>query len=143
MAASTFTKASRRKLWICRILDFIILFLPVVIYVFIALCSGGVTTAGKVCVAGSVLIAFLLALFNALAQKRLRCPIWIILIGLYIAIREWLLPLIIILAIVTVLDDLVLTPLISHYKAELEANKAIDKRMPEEANNGKSTKTES
>ena len=127
--ASSYTKVCRMKLWLYRILDFLILFSPLVIYIVIALTDGGVTTVGKVSVVGTVAIALVLCVFNVVAQKRLRCPIWICLIGLYIAIKQWLLPLIIILAVTTILDDLILTPLIHYYHEKLVANKAIDERM--------------
>jgi len=127
--SSEYTKVCRMKLWLYRILDLLILFAPVVIYVIIALTKDGVTVTGRVSVVGTVCIALILSLFNIIAQKRLRCPIWICLIGLYIAIKEYLLPLIIILAVVTILDDLILTPLISYYRSKLIANKAIDERI--------------
>ena len=126
---SDFTKVCRLKLWLYRIIDWILLFMPVIVYVVIALCDEGVTTVGKVSVVGTVAVAAILALFNIIAQKRLRCPIWIVLIGLYIAIRDYLLPLVIILAVVSICDDLILTPLISYYRAKLIANKAIDERV--------------
>lgn len=129
MAESNYTKVCRAKLWLYRSLDLIILFAPVIVYTIIALTKDGVTVPGRVAVVGSVCIALILSLFNIIAQKRLRCPIWIILIGLYVAIKEILLPLIIILAIVTVIDDLILTPLITYYRTKLITNKSIDERL--------------
>lgn len=125
---SDFTKVCRRKLWFYRILDAILLLGPLVYYFFAALCDGGVTAMGKASVVGTVAIAGILTLFNVIAQKRLRCPIWIVLIGFYIAVRDWLLPLIIMLAVASIIDDLFLTPIISYYRTKLIANKAIDDR---------------
>lgn len=132
--SSEFTTLCKRKLWLYRILDWIILFTPLAVYIVIALTDEGVTTAGKVSVVGTVMVAGILVLFNVIAQKRLRCPIWILLIGMYIAIKDYLLPLIIILAVTTVLDDLIMTPIISHYRTKLIANKAIDEREEEQIN---------
>ena len=132
MADSNYTKVCRAKLWLYRSLDLIILFAPVIVYIIIALTKDGVTVPGRVAVVGSVCIALILSLFNIIAQKRLRCPIWIILIGLYVAIKEILLPLIIILAFVTVIDDLILTPLITYYRTKLISNKAIDERLAQD-----------
>ena len=132
MAESNYTKVCRAKLWLYRSLDLIILFAPVIVYIIIALTKDGVTVPGRVAVVGSVCIALILSLFNIIAQKRLRCPIWIILIGLYVAIKEILLPLIIILAFVTVIDDLLLTPLITYYRTKLISNKAIDERLAQD-----------
>lgn len=129
--ATDYTKNVRRQLWLYRIIDIMCLFLPVAIYVVIALTEDGVTVAGKVSVVGTVAIALILCVFNVVAQKKLRCPIWIILIGLYIAIQKYLLPLIIILAVTTILDDLILTPIISYYRTKLISSKTIDERMGE------------
>lgn len=134
MASSKFTKASRRKLWLFRILDLICLVAPLLVYIIVALCNGNVLVGQKVAVLSMTMIAIILTAFNVIAQKKLRCPIWIILIGLYVAIRDYLMPLIIILAVTSVLDDLVFTPLISYYRSQLISNKAIDARFPEQEN---------
>lgn len=105
--------------------------MPLIIYIGIALSSGEAIVAQKVAVVSTTMIALILSVFNVLSQKRLRCPIWIILIGLFVAVRDYLMPLIIILAITSVLDDLVFTPLISYYKTKLIANKAMDERLDE------------
>lgn len=127
--ASKFTRECRFKLWLFRILDWICLFMPLIIYIGIALSSGEAIVAQKVAVVSTTMVALILSIFNILSQKRLRCPIWIILIGLFVAVRDYLMPLIIILAITSVLDDLVFTPLISYYKTKLIANKAMDERI--------------
>lgn len=127
--ASKFTRECRFKLWFFRILDWICLFMPLIIYIGIALSSGEAIVAQKVAVVSTTMVALILSIFNVISQKRLRCPIWIILIGLFVAVRDYLMPLIIILAITSVLDDLVFTPLISYYKTKLIANKAMDERI--------------
>ena len=130
--ASKFTKECRFKLWLFRILDWICLFMPLIIYIVVALSSGEAIVAQKVAVVSTTMVAIILSAFNVISQKKLRCPIWIILIGLFVAIRDYLMPLIIILAITSVLDDLVFTPVIGYYKTKLIANKAMDERIPEE-----------
>ena len=126
---SSYTTKTRRILWVLRGLNVLLLFVPVIVYVIIALANGGVTAPGKVSIVASVMISIILTTFNVIAKNHLRCPRWIILIGLYVAFRESLLPLIIMLAITSALDDFVFTPLIKHYKAELETSRVIDKRM--------------
>ena len=139
MASSEFTKRCRRKLWLFRILDWICLIMPILIYVVIALSNDGIKMGYKVTLMSMLIIAIILCIINVIAQKRLRCPIWIILIGLYVAIRDYLLPLVIILAVVSVLDDLVFTPLIHYYYTKTVASKTIDQR---EAAEKKTEKTE-
>lgn len=129
MADSKFTKRCRAKLWLFRILDWICLFAPLIVYIGIALASGQAVVAQKVAVVSTTMIALMLSAFNVISQKRLRCPIWIIIIGLYVAVRDYLMPLIIILAITSVLDDLVFTPVIGFYHTKLIANKAMDERL--------------
>lgn len=133
MASSEYTKVTRAKLWLFRILDWLVLFLPLAVYAIIAYMSDGVSSARKICLSACLVVALILTLFNVIAQKRLRCTIWIIIIGLYIAIEKWLLPLVIILAVVSVLDDLLFTPLVQHYKMKLEASKVYDEREEDKA----------
>lgn len=130
--ASKYTKECRFKLWLFRILDWICLAAPLIIYVIIALSSGEAVVAQKVAVVSTTMVALILTAFNVLSQKKLRCPIWIVLIGLFVAIRDYLMPLIIILAITSILDDLVFTPLIGYYRTKLISNKAMDERLPDE-----------
>lgn len=123
-------------MWLYRILDWMLLVAPIAIYAMIALVDDKVIAAQKVALVGSVMVAIVLVMVNVIFQKKLRCPIWIILLGLYIAMKQYLLPLIVILAIVSVMDDLLFTPLIQHYKTALIANKEIDKREREKELDG-------
>lgn len=132
MGGSKYTKTCRFKLWFFRILDWICLGAPLIIYVIVALANGEALVSQKVAVVSTAMIALMLTVFNAISQKNLRCPIWIILIGLFVAIRDYLMPLIIILAVTSILDDLVFTPLISYYRTKLISNKAMDERLPDE-----------
>lgn len=133
MAYSAYTKKCHRILWFFRILDIICLFLPLIIYVIMALASGGVAAVGKVAVVGSVMVAGILTAINVIAQKRLRCPVWIVLLGLYIAMEEVLLPLVVILAITSILDDLVFTPLIQKWYTRLQSSIVVDEREREDS----------
>lgn len=133
MGGSDFTKSCRRKLWLFRILDWVCLIAPLLAYVIVALSSGDTLVAQKVAVVSTAMVAVMLTAFNVIAQKKLRCPIWILLIGLYVAMREYLMPLIIILAVTSVLDDLVFTPIIGYYRTKLISNKAMDERLPDDA----------
>ena len=131
--SSKFTKKCLTTLWILRIFDFIFLFVPLFVYIVIGLTGTGVIAAQKVALIGSVSIALILVLFNVIAQKRLRCPIWIILIGLYVIMKGYLMPLIIMLAVGSVLDDLVFTPLISYHRTRYIASKTDDEKKAYES----------
>ena len=134
MTGSKYTKKCRIKYWLASVLNVLLMLVPLATYVGIAMMDGGVTTAQKVGVTGTVLVAILFTGLNVILQKHLRCPIWIVLLGLFIAMQEAILPLIIILAAVSVLDDLLFTPLTQYYKTKLIAAKAMDEREVENNN---------
>lgn len=93
-----------------------------------AFTNGEVIVAQQVALVGSVAVAGILTVLNVFLQRHLRAPLWIILLGLYIAIQEFLLPIVISLAVVSILDDLVMSPLITKYKTRLEASRVMDER---------------
>ena len=124
---SKYTKHTRARLWTYRILDLLILLLPMMVYIGFAYADGTALTHEKVALTGCISIALILTIFNILTKRHLRSPIWILLIGLY-CIVDNLLPLVITLASATVADEFILTPLISHYRTKLVADKAIDRR---------------
>ena len=132
MAESKFTKKSRALLWTWRIIDWICLFLPLIIYLIVGLCNNNVTTGGKVTLVAMLFLALILTAINVIAQKNLRCPIWCLLLGLYVAMDKVLLPLIVILAITSILDDVLFTPLIHYYYTQTVSSKTIDKRQAAE-----------
>ena len=128
MATSNFTKKSRALLWTWRLIDWLCLFAPLIVYLIIGLVNDNVTTGGKVTLVAMLFIAIILTVINVVAQKHLRCPIWVLLIGIYVAMEKYLMPLVIILAITSILDDLVFTPIIHYYYTQTVASKTMDKR---------------
>lgn len=125
---SNYTKTLEKQLTLFRIFDWICLFLPTIIYVFIAWFDTGVTVAGKVSVAGTVLIALILTVFNIIAKKNLTCVIWIVLIGLFVAFERFLIPLIFIMAVTSCIHDFLLGPLTATYSTKVIASKTEDER---------------
>ena len=136
MASSKFTKKSRTLLWTWRLIDWLCLFAPLIIYLIIGLVNDNVTTGGKVTLVAMLFIAIILTVINVVAQKHLRCPIWVLLIGIYVAMEKYLMPLVIILAITSILDDLVFTPIIKYYYTQTVASKTMDKREAAEEAEG-------
>lgn len=128
MASSKFTKKSRALLWTWRLIDWLCLFAPLIVYLIIGLVNDNVTTGGKVTLVAMLFIALILTVINVVAQKHLRCPIWVLLIGIYVAMEKYLMPLVIILAVTSILDDLVFTPIIHYYYTQTVASKTMDKR---------------
>ena len=90
MATSNFTKKSRALLWTWRLIDWLCLFAPLIVYLIIGLVNDNVTTGGKVTLVAMLFIALILTVVNVIAQKHLRCPIWVLLIGIYVAMEKYL-----------------------------------------------------
>lgn len=132
---SKYTETLEKQLILFRIFDWICLFLPTIVYVFIAWFDSGITVAGKVSVAGTVLIALILTVFNIIAKKNLTCVIWIVLIGLFVAFKEFLIPLIFIMAITSAIHDFLLGPLTETYNTKVIASRTEDERKAFESVN--------
>ena len=128
MAESKATQNARKKLWAYRIAYWACLFLPLLIYVLIGLISDKVSTAGKVTLISMMFLAIVVTFINSMTGKHLRCAIWLLILGIWVAIKDLMLPLIIILAITSVLEDIFFSPMITHLKTVLTSNKAIDQR---------------
>lgn len=119
------TKKYKRLYWLTTILSWVITFVPLLVFVIWGLVEG--TPHRKLALGGLMVVAAILVAINILMKLSLRCIPWVILIGIYICLKE-ITVLLIIMAITTVVDELVLTPLSKNYKQKLTINKEIDKR---------------
>ena len=120
------TKSLKTKTYIFHFLSWVLTFLPILIWLGIALAKSNDVT--KTALAISVLIAFLLTLVNLLLKYSIRSTIWILLIGIYVALKD-ITPLLIIIAVCTIIDEFIVHPLYKHYKERYHINKEIDKRV--------------
>lgn len=120
------TKSLKNKTYFFHILSWILTFLPILIWLGIALAKSNDVT--KTALAISVLVAFLLTLVNLLLKYSIRSTIWILLIGIYVALKD-ITPLLIIIAVCTIIDEFIVHPLYKHYKERYHINKEIDKRV--------------
>ena len=115
-----------KKIYISLIfIQCLILILPLIIYTFIGFANGEVVQ--KLALGCSIFSALILVSINFLFKLSLRSSIWILLLGLYACIEN-LMPLLLIIAISTLIDELVLTPQIKKYKQKFIINKEIDNR---------------
>ena len=123
--SSNATKKYRVRMWACRISSWAITFLPLLVFSIWGFIEG--TPHRKLALGGLIVVAAILVAINVIMKLSLRCIPWVILIGIYIALKEITL-LLIIMAITTVVDEVVLTPLAKRYREKLVINKEIDKR---------------
>lgn len=122
---SDVTKKYRKGYWTCKILSWCITLLPMLIFVIWGFVEG--TPHRKMALGGLMVIAIVLVVINILMKLSLRCVPWIMLLGIYICLQE-ITVLLIIMAVTTVVDELILTPLEKRFREKLVINKEIDKR---------------
>ena len=123
------TKKYKIKLNICRLLSFMITVLPVIIYTIKGFMDGSI--GEKVSLGICVTLALIFMLINVMFKYHIRSTLWVLLIGIYVCIDN-IIPLLIIMASTTIIDEFVLVPLINKYKNIYIINKQIDLR----GNNG-------
>lgn len=126
MEKSDVTKSYKKKYWTCQILSWIVTFLPLIIYVIIGFVNG--EPHQKLTLGLSVMVSASLVAVNILMKLSLRSTIWILLLGIYFALDSIMI-LLLIVAIGTILDEFILTPLAKKYKNQFIINKEIDKRL--------------
>ena len=119
------TEKYKKKAKFYNFLSFFITVVPILIYVVIGFMEG---TIGQKITLGMCLVAVvILVILNLLFKHIPRCGVWIILAGLAYACNS-IVPLLLIMAITTALDELVLSPLAKKNKNLYTINKEIDKR---------------
>ena len=123
------TKKYKIKLNICRLLSFTLTVLPVIIYTIMGFMDGSI--GEKVSLGICVILALIFVLINVMFKYHIRSTLWVLLIGIYVCIDN-IIPLLIIMAATTIIDEFVLVPLINKYKNKYIINKEIDLR----GNNG-------
>ena len=107
-------------------LSLIILIVPLLVYGIKGFIEGAV--GEKFTLGITITIAAILVALNILFKYRIRSTIWIVVLGIYVAVDN-ILPLLLCVAIGTIVDEFILTPLAKHYKSKASINKEIDKRM--------------
>lgn len=121
------TKKYKKRARIYNILSFLLLFAPVIVYAIIAFINGDITIGKKVVLGFSLIFALVLTIINALTKYRIRSTLWIVLLGIYYCLNN-ILPLLLMIAIGTITDEFVISPLQKKNKRLYEINNEIDKR---------------
>ena len=117
----------KRKAHLFRALSAISVFLPVAIYIFLAFYNNEIAITKKLTLGITLTISIILFISNILFKYKLRSPVWICLIGIYICLEK-IETLLIIMAICTILDEFIFTPLARKYKNLYTINVQIDRR---------------
>ena len=124
---STATKRCSRLFWLFFILSIAANGFPIAFYVIKAFAQG--EPYEKLTLGLLATVAIVLGALNILFKKRLRSVVWLLILGIYVAIDN-ILPLLIMIGICTIVDEFILTPLYKKFTTDKNTNKQIDKRLP-------------
>ena len=101
---------------------------PILIYVARAFISSEVQSVNKYTLGVMCSVALIVTIINIVAKLHLRCIPWILLLGIYICLKE-ITSLLVIMAITTIIDEMIITPLHKSLKNKYIINKEMDKRL--------------
>ena len=122
---SDITKKYQRLSILFQCLSILVLVAPLAYYTILGFINGEVTE--KLTLGITFVIAAILFIVNVLFKYHIRSTIWILVLGIYFCIDN-ILPLLFMVAIGTILDEFLLTPLYKSYKNKCTINREIDKR---------------
>ena len=122
------TKELKNKKNIFHFLSWILAFAPIIIWTGIAIAKSNDVT--KQALAITIVVSAIFFFANLILKYHIRSTVWILLIGIYVALRN-ITPLLIIISICTILDEFLVTPLYKYYRDRYKINKEIDKRHGE------------
>jgi hypothetical protein len=100
---------------------------PLLAYIIKALIESDLVSE-KVSLCCSIVIVGILSAVCLINKSALRSRIWIIMLGIYICLDNIITPLVII-AVTQILDELIVAPLLNHYKTRLTISKELDRRL--------------
>lgn len=122
---SDITKKYQRLSILFQCLSILVLVAPLAYYTILGFING--ETTEKLTLGITFVIAAILFIVNVLFKYHIRSTIWILVLGIYFCIDN-ILPLLFMVAIGTILDEFILTPLHKSYKTKCTINREIDKR---------------
>ena len=125
---STMTNKYKKLSILTFLLSTICSLCPILIYVIKAFVDNDVKEVNKYTLGIMCSVALVITLINIVAKLHLRCIPWILLLGIYLCLKD-ITSLLIIMAITTIIDELILTPLHKSFKNKYIINKEIDKRL--------------
>lgn len=120
------TKKYTALYWTFFLLSIIITLAPIIYYTIYGFVEGSFQE--KLTLGITLIIAVILVAVNLIFKFHLRSSLWILVLGIYFCIDN-IMPLLLMVAIGTVLDEVLLTPLYKKFKEKRNINREIDKRI--------------
>lgn len=123
---SDVTRKYKRLSLLFFTLSILVLAAPLLYYTIAAFIGGEVTE--KVTMGMTFIVAGLLTAVNLVFKYNFRSALWILVLGIYYCLDN-ILPLLLMVAVGTILDEFILTPLHKNYAAKAKINGEIDQRI--------------
>ena len=125
---STMTNKYKKLSILTFLLSAICSLCPILIYVIKAFIDKDVQEVNKYTLGIMCSVALIVTIINIVAKLHLRCIPWILLLGIYLCLKD-ITALLVIMAITTIVDELILMPLHKSFRNKYTINKEIDKRL--------------
>lgn len=120
------TKKYKISYRLCSIVSVLLSFAPILIYGIISYGIG--TTKTKFVLSIGFILALVLAVLGFLTKVRFKSALWVVLLGISLALEKIQIMLLIV-ALCSLLDELIMEPLTKRYKNIYIINSEIDKRQ--------------
>lgn len=108
-------------------LQLVCLFAPIVVFFFLGILNGEVGATNKFVLGLGTTTALVISAIGLIGKMHLRSPIFIFLMVCHFCIDKFI-PILVVFAVCTFLDEIVFEPLYKHYKNLMVINREIDKR---------------
>lgn len=118
-------KSLKNKLNLTKFLSFICTIVPLLVYVIVGFANNEIHTGSKVFLGFTLISALILTLTNILMKYHLRSPLFIILLGIYVALDN-ILALMIIISVGIIIDEFILQPIIKNLKVKVSVRKELE-----------------
>lgn len=119
------TKKAKTKYIVFKTLSICLTFLPLIVYVVMAFIKGA--PLQKFTMGCMVTLALIFVALNVIMKYNIRSTVWVLILGIYLCLDN-ITPLLIIMAVSTILDEFIVSKLAIKYKNQFTINKEIDLR---------------
>lgn len=123
---SDVTAGYKKKYYILTIISWAIVFGPLLGYIIYGYIVSN--TVQKVTLTTTIMAAIVLTIISILFKKRVRSTVFILILGIYVAISK-IQVLIIIMCLTTMLDEFLITPMQRSMREKMTINREMDKRL--------------
>lgn len=117
-------KYKKRAKWF-KFISVSLVLIPLLIYAVMGFING--TIGQKTTLGLTLIVCLIFVLINAVFKYNIRSTIWILLLGIQICLKN-ITSLLVIIALATMMDEFIFTPLAKKYKQKYIINNEIDKR---------------